>query len=194
MIYNETKCFDNLFTGYGSAADIDVTESGTVKAVAYNAQEQVVDEDEISTVGEAVTVKLTPVTGPDGLIADGSDIAYFDVAVVDKDGNTCPLAYNKLNMSLAGKGVLLGGYNSGVGNKITTNNKDFCYAECGTNRIFVRSTREAGDITLSVSLDGQSPVSATITSEALELDGGLKSGYTQLDIMNGSTTLIENRT
>lgn len=165
-----TKATNNFVYSF---PDIDVTESGTVKAVAYNAQEQVVDEDEISTVGEAVTVKLTPVTGPDGLIADGSDIAYFDVAVVDKDGNTCPLAYNKLNMSLAGKGVLLGGYNSGVGNKITTNNKDFCYAECGTNRIFVRSTREAGDITLSVSLDGQSPVSATITSAALELDGGL---------------------
>lgn len=165
-----TKATNNFVYSF---PDIDVTESGTVKAIAYNAQEQVVDEDEISTVGEAVTVKLTPVTGPDGLIADGSDIAYFDVAVVDKDGKTCPLSYDKLNMSLAGKGVLLGGYNSGVDNKITTNNKDFCYAECGTNRIFVRSTREAGDITLSVSLEGQSPVSATITSEALELDGGL---------------------
>lgn len=37
---------------------------------------------------EATTLKITPVAGPDGLIADGSDIAYFDVAVVDKDGNT----------------------------------------------------------------------------------------------------------
>ena len=119
-------------------------------------------------------MKITPVAGPDGLIADGSDIAYFDVAVVDKDGNTCPLAYDKINLSLNGEGVLLGGYNSGVGDKITTNNTDYCYAECGTNRIFVRSTRNAGAITLSASLEGQAPVTATINStDDLNMTGGL---------------------
>lgn len=156
-----------------SFPNIDVTESGTVKAVAYNAQEQVVAEHQISTVGEAATIKLTPVTGPDGLIADGSDIAYFDLAIVDKDGNTCPLAYDKINLSVSGEGVLLGGYNSGVGDKITTN-KDYCYAECGTNRIFVRSTRNAGDVILSASLEGQPAVTAKITSvNDLEMTDGL---------------------
>lgn len=153
--------------------NIDVTQSGEVSAKAYDARDQVVAEDNIKTAGDPVTLKLTPVAGPDGLIADGSDIAYFDVAVVDKDGNTCPLSYDKINMSLTGEGVLLGGYNSGLGSKITTNNKDFCYAECGTNRIFVRSTRKAGDVTLSVSLEGQAPVSATVSSKALELTNGL---------------------
>ena len=95
-------------------------------------------------------------------------------AVVDKDGNTCPLAYDKINLSLNGEGVLLGGYNSGVGDKITTNNTDYCYAECGTNRIFVRSTRNAGTITLSASLEGQAPVTATINStDDLNMTGGL---------------------
>lgn len=153
---------------------IDVTESGTVKAVAYDAREEVIAEDTISTTGEATTLTITPVAGPDGLIADGSDIAYFDIAVVDKDGNTCPLAYDKINLSLNGEGVLLGGYNSGVGEKNTTNNTDFCYAECGTNRIFVRSTRNAGAITLSASLEGQAPVTATINStDDLNMTGGL---------------------
>ena len=157
-----------------SFSGIDVTESGTVKAVAYDARNEVVAEDYISTTGEATTLKITPVAGPDGLIADGSDIAYFDVAVVDKDGNTCPLAYDKINLSLNGEGVLLGGYNSGVGDKITTNNTDYCYAECGTNRIFVRSTRNAGAITLSASLEGQAPVTATINStDDLNMTGGL---------------------
>ncbi len=156
-----------------SFPNIDVTQSGEVSAKAYDARDQVIAEDSIETVGDPVTLKLTPVAGPDGLIADGSDIAYFDVAVVDKDGNTYPLSYDKISMSLSGEGVLLGGYNSGLGNKNTTNNTDFCYAECGTNRIFVRSTRKAGDITLSVSLEGQAPVSATISSKTLELTGGL---------------------
>lgn len=152
---------------------IDVTESGKVSAKAYNAQNEVVAEHEIATVGEAKTIKLTPVTGPDGLIADGSDIAYFDLAVVDENGNTCPLAYDKINLSVNGEGVLLGGYNSGVGDKITTN-KDYCYAECGTNRIFVRSTRNAGTIVLSASLEGQPAVTSTITStDDLAINGGL---------------------
>lgn len=152
--------------------NIDVTESGTVHAVAYNAREEVIAEDDISTVGEAKTIKLTPVVGPDGLRADGSDIAYFDLAVVDENGNTCPLAYDKINLSVNGEGVLLGGYNSGVGDKITTN-KDYVFAECGTNRIFVRSTRTAGNITLSASLEGKPAVTATVQSKAVELTGGL---------------------
>lgn len=155
-----------------SFPNIDVTESGTVSAKAYNAQEQVVAEDDISTVGEAVGLKITPVVGPEGLRADGSDIAYFDISVVDKDGNVCPLAYDKINLSLNGEGVLLGGYNSGVGDKITTN-KDYVYAECGTNRIFVRSTRNAGAITLSASLEGQPATTATISSNAFTLTDGL---------------------
>lgn len=156
-----------------SFPNIDVTQSGKVSAKAYNAQEQVVAEHEIVTVGEAKTIQLTPVTGPDGLIADGSDVAYFDLAVVDENGNTCPLAYDKINLSVNGEGVLLGGYNSGVGDKITTN-KDYCYAECGTNRIFVRSTRKAGTIVLSASLEGQPVVTSTITStDDLEIWGGL---------------------
>ncbi len=156
-----------------SFPNIDVTQSGKVSAKAYNAREEVIAEDEIATVGDPVTIKLTPVVGPDGLIADGSDIAYFDLAVVDKDGNTCPLSYDKINLSVQGDGVLLGGYNSGVGSNITTH-LDYCYAECGTNRIFVRSTRTAGPITLSASFDGQAAVTSTITSiDDLEMSGGL---------------------
>lgn len=42
-----------------------------------------------------------------------------------------------------------------------------------TNRIFVRSTRNAGAITLSASLEGQAPVTATINStDDLEMTGG----------------------
>ncbi len=155
-----------------SFPDIDVTESGTVKAVAYNARNEAVAEHQLSTVGAPKTIKLTPVTGPDGLIADGSDIAYFDLAVVDENGNTCPLAYDKINLSVAGEGVLLGGYNSGVGEKNTTG-KDYCFAECGTNRIFVRSTRKAGEIVLSASMEGQPAVTSKIESQALTLTNGL---------------------
>ena len=153
---------------------IDVTESGEVSTKAYNAQNEVIAEDSIKTAGDPATIRLTPVAGPDGLIADGSDIAYFDVEVVDSEGNVCPLSFDKLNMNLEGNGVLLGGYNSGINEKNTTGNTEYCYAECGTNRIFVRSTRTAGDITLTVNFDGQAGVSSKITSkDDLSMSGGL---------------------
>lgn len=155
-----------------SFSNIDVTQSGEVRAIAYDARDEVIAEDAIVTAGDPATIRLTPVTGPDGLIADGSDIAYFDVEVVDAEGNVCPLSYDKINLSISGNGVLLGGYNSGVDDKITTH-KDYVYAECGTNRVFVRSTRDAGAITLSAAFDGQAAVTSTITSTALELTDGL---------------------
>lgn len=170
LVGTSTKPTDTFVFSFNN---VDVTKSGTVKAVAYDAREQVIAEDSISTVGEPATLKIEPVAGPDGLIADGSDIAYFDISVVDKDGKTCPLSYDKINLSVSGEGVLLGGYNSGVGDKITTN-KDYCYAECGTNRVFVRSTRNAGTVTLSASLEGQSPMTASLTStDDLEMNNGL---------------------
>ncbi|MGN0106299.1 MAG: hypothetical protein ACI4A5_01210, partial [Hominilimicola sp.] len=94
-------------------------------------------------------------------------------------------------------GEYLGGYNSGTGSGCFQNSsdttglsfyfggdksgtstigKDYVYAENGTNRIFVRSTRKAGTFTLYASMDGipeSSVTPAVITSTAVEMDGGL---------------------
>lgn len=146
---------------------IDVTQSGSVSAKAYDEREICVSEDKIETVGEADHLRITPVTGPDGLIADGSDIMYFDVEIVDAQGRVCPLSYDRMDLSVNGEGVLLGGYTSGIDEKNTTG-KDYTYAECGKNRIFVRSTRSAGSITLTVSVDGLGQFNSTVDSAAFE--------------------------
>ncbi|MBQ3462521.1 MAG: hypothetical protein IJH36_05310, partial [Clostridia bacterium] len=160
--------------------DIDVTQSGEVSVKAYDEMERMVAEDTIQTAGKPDHIKLTPVTGPDGLVADGSDIMYYDVAVVDEDDNVCPVNYDRLDLKVDGEGVLLGGYNSGVGDKITTN-KDYCFAECGVNRVFIRSTRNAGQITLTVSHDTLGKQEATISSVAFNNKVGNNEGLsTQL--------------
>lgn len=169
LVGTDTKPDDNFIFAFDN---IDVTQSGRVYAKAYNERDEVVAEDEIKTVGEAATIRLTPVTGPDGLIADGSDLAYFDVEVVDSEGNVCPLDERKINFTINGEGVFLGGYNSGVDDRIV-NHKDYVYAECGVNRVFVRSTRNAGDIVLTASAEGMQPVSVTISSSAIDVQNGL---------------------
>ncbi|MBQ8539943.1 MAG: glycoside hydrolase family 2 protein [Clostridia bacterium] len=181
--------------------NIDVTESGTVSAKAYNAKGEVLCEDSIVTAGEKETVRLTPVTGPDGLLADGSDVMYFDVEIVDKDGNVCPLAYDKINLSVAGEGVLLGGYNSGEGDAVENYGwkgvneigADFVYAECGVNRVFVRSTREAGNITLTASIEGMMPVSRTVKSNPVTVTGGMMT-TPQRSYKQGEVKVIEPET
>ena len=182
---------------------IDVTQGDAVIAKAYNARGEEIVKDEIKRTGEKASIRLTPHTAiredAEGNIindwrADGADIAYFDVEVLDANGNVCALNYDKINFSYSGNGTYLGGYNSGTGagcfqnmsdttglskyfggeklNKSTIG-EDYVYAENGTNRIFVRSTREAGSFTLTATMDGILPASATITSNAVEVVGGL---------------------
>lgn len=152
---------------------IDITQNGEISAKAYNIREEVIAEDSIKTAGEKYTIRLTPMAGPDGLRADGSDIIYFDVDIVDSEGNICPTAYDKINFSLEGEGVFLGGYNSGKFDSESVIWKDYVYAECGQTRVFVRSTRNAGNITLKAWWDGMAPVEITVSSEAVALSGGL---------------------
>lgn len=153
--------------------NIDVTQSGKVYAIAYDERDQIVAEDQIETAGAPATIELEPVTGPDGLIADGSDIAYYDVKVVDAEGRVCPLNYDRIDFTLSGEGVFLGGYNSGKYGNDSVIHKDYVFAECGENRVFVRSTRNAGKITLTATMQGMSPVSVDLTSVAFDNTNGL---------------------
>ncbi|MCX7714933.1 MAG: glycoside hydrolase family 2 protein [Clostridia bacterium] len=153
--------------------NVDVTQSGKVQAIAYNARGEKIAEDEIKTAGNPYTLRLTAITGPDGLIADGSDVMYYDVEVVDKDGNVCPLSYDKITFELSGNGVFLGGYNSGKFGDNSVIRKNYVYAECGTNRVFIRSTRTAGQITLKATMEGMLPVTVSLNSVELPISGGL---------------------
>ncbi len=185
--------------------NIDVTQGDAVIAKAYDVNGDEIKEatDKKVRTGDPVEIRLTPHTAvktdDEGKTvsdwrADGSDIAYIDVEVVDKDGNVCVLNYDKINFEYSGNGTYLGGYNSGTGAGCFQNSsgtiskyfkgltpdtstirKDYVYAENGTNRIFVKSTRNAGDFTLTAKMDiaGMMPASVTITSVAAPTENGL---------------------
>ena len=95
------------------------------------------------TVGPPVALQATPITGPGGLQADGSDVALFDVEAVDAQGRTLPdvPAAGRFQDS-NGPGIWRGGYNSGKDNSI---NNTYLDLECGINRVAVRSTRTPRD-------------------------------------------------
>lgn len=137
--------------------NIDVRQSGKITAYGYDYDGRLVCQDEIKTAFEPSNIKLTAHTSPDGLRADGNDIAYVDIEITDKHGNICPLCFDKVEFSLDGRGVFLGGYNSGkfdgFGNESVIR-KSWVYTECGTSRVFIRSKKTAGEITLFARMGG----------------------------------------
>lgn len=148
--------------------DVDVTQSGAVEAVAYCYSGAELCRDRIETVGEPARIVLTPHVSPAGLRADGHDLAYADVAVVDAQGRICPLCDAKITFRLSGDAIFLGGYNSGRfnGNGRSDNviHQDHVYAECGTNRVLLRAGTTPGEITLTATADGLPETSITLQS------------------------------
>lgn len=162
------ECREPLASFVYSFPGIDITRHGYIEAVAYDGSGAELARHRIDTVGEPARMILTPVTGPEGLYADGEDVVYIDVEVVDEDGNVCPLDYERIDFEVTGPAVMLGGYNSGVKDLGHSNN--YVYAECGTNRIFLRATREAGEITVTAKRAGLKSTTVKLSSKAFELD------------------------
>ncbi len=152
-------------------------QPGAIRATGYDAQGRPVATAEKFTAGAPAALKLTPILGPSGkFYADGSDVAVFDVEVVDAGGNRCPTYEDRVDFTCSGEGVFLGGYNSGI--RYSTNERHLTSGyhlnvECGINRVFVRATRRAGEFTLNVSRPGLAPAARTIASTPVAVAGGL---------------------
>lgn len=153
--------------------NIDITQSGAVEAVGYDYNGNQVAHDIIKTVGKPSKVNLKLCTAPDGLSADGCDVAYIDIKVVDENGDVCPLCYDRIDFEVSGECEFLGGYNSGKfewdGNDSVIH-ADYVYAECGTNRVFVRSTKNAGAIKVVAKMDGVPSAQISFESNAVDLN------------------------
>ena len=79
-----------------------VYEPGEVKVVAYDEQGKIADEKVIYTAGKPYRIELIP--DRTQLSADGKDLAYINVRVVDKDGNLCPLDNRMIKFKVSGSG------------------------------------------------------------------------------------------
>lgn len=153
-------------------------QSGTITAVGYDSTDREVTRTTKTTTGPATALRLTPHTSPDGLRADGSDIAFFDVEAVDPQGRRMPTHQARVDFTLTGPGQFLGGFNP---RKPGSVHRSYVDTEAGINRVFVRTTRTAGTLTLQATCAGLTAATATVTSSPITLPGGLTtqmpSGY-----------------
>jgi len=84
-------------------------EPGTVKVVAYDNDGKAVAEKEIHTAGAPDHIELT--ADRSELTANGKDLSYITVKVVDKDGNLCPDVNQLVKFKVKGAGTYRAGAN-----------------------------------------------------------------------------------
>jgi beta-galactosidase len=144
-------------------------EPGVLQAVALAGGKKVAQQ-EIETAGAPAKIKLTAHTGPNGLQADGSDVVFFDVEVVDAPGRRCPTDEARVDFKFDGPGIWRGGYNSGMTNSV---NNLYLSTECGVNRVAVRSTLTPGVLTLTASRAGLEPATIKVESKPVAIQNGL---------------------
>jgi beta-galactosidase len=133
---------------------------GDLKAVAKK-NGQVVATDELHTAGAPASITLT--ADRSQIVADGQDLSFIKVTLLDKDGNVCPDADNEITFSLAGSAAVL----AGVDNGDATNHESFQgpsrKAFHGLALAVLRSQYDTpGEVTLTASTAGLPPAKATI--------------------------------
>ncbi|PRY55345.1 beta-galactosidase/beta-glucuronidase [Arcticibacter pallidicorallinus] len=144
--------------------------SGTVTAVGYDEAGKELCRKEISTAAKPHSVRLTLQQGPGGFKADGADLSFVDVEVVDAKGNRCPTALNLIRFELEGPAEWRGGIAQGPGNYILSKTLP---VECGVNRVLIRSTTQPGKIKLRASAEGLKPDAISFVSKAVKERNGL---------------------
>lgn len=84
-------------------------EPGTVKVVAYDASGGAVAEKEIHTAGKPYQLRLS--ADRSAIQADGKDLSFITVEVLDKNGNLCPNAQDLVTFKVKGAGTYRAGAN-----------------------------------------------------------------------------------
>jgi beta-galactosidase len=156
-------------TGFIYAFPGVVFVPGAIKAIATK-NGKIVAQEEMQTAGEAKSIKLTLHTGPQGLQADGSDVAFIDFEVVDAKGRRCPTDEDRIDFTVSGPVIWRGGFNAA---KLNTTNNLYLDTECGINRVAVRSTLKTGTITVTAMRKGLTPATVTIESKPVDIKDGL---------------------
>ena len=136
-------------------------EPGTVKVIAYDKDGNAVAEKEMKTAGKPYRIELT--ADRDKIMADGKDLSFVTVKVVDKDGNLCPTAANEITFKVKGKGYYRAGAN-GDPTSLESFQAPHMKVFSGMMTAIVSSTEEPGKITLEATSKGLKKATLVIES------------------------------
>jgi beta-galactosidase len=137
-------------------------EPGTLKAIARRGG-QVVLTQEVRTAGEPARIVISPDRRT--INADGKDVSFITVKVVDEHGTLVPHADNEIEFHLVGQGFI-----AGVDNGSQISHEPFKASQRkafnGLCLAIIQANRSAGSITITATAKGLQPASATIISRS----------------------------
>lgn len=126
-------------------------EPGEVKVIAYDADGKAVAEKKVYTAGKPHHIELQ--TDYTSLKADGKDLAYVIVRVVDKEGNLCPTDGRLLKFRVKGAGSYRASAN-GDPTCLDLFHLPQMHAFNGMLTVIVQAGETAGNLELQVSAKG----------------------------------------
>lgn len=138
--------------------------SGELKAVASK-DGKIVATDILHTAGAPAKIMLTP--DRDKIAANGQDLSFIKVAVVDKDGSICPDADNEIKFSIDGATATLAGLDNGdpINHEAFQGTQHKAFH--GLALAVLKSGYDAtGAVTLTASIDGLPAAKTTVTVAA----------------------------
>ena len=124
---------------------------GTVKVIAYNDNGEAAKEKIVVTSGKPHHIELE--ADRDTISANGEDISFVTASVVDKNGNPCPTASNRLNFEVKGNGKFRAACN-GDATSLELFHKPTMKVFNGKLVVLVQAASAVGEIELRVSGDG----------------------------------------
>lgn len=128
-----------------------VYEPGEVKVVAYDESNKAVAEKTVRTAGKPHHIELS--TDYPLLKADGKDLAYVTLKIVDKDGNLCPTDGRLVNFKVKGAGKYRASAN-GDPTCLDLFHLPRMHAFSGMLTVIVQSGEKSGEIELQASAKG----------------------------------------
>ncbi len=134
--------------------------TGTLEAKATKGG-AVVATDTVKTAGAAAKLALSPDRAT--IKADGGDLAYVEVDIVDAQGVVAPKANNTIAVSVTGPGTLVG-LDAGDSTNHDSYKGTSHAAFSGKLMAIVRSTTTAGTITVTASSGSLTGSSAVVTT------------------------------
>ncbi len=138
----------------------DVTyEPGEIRVVAYNKEGKAVDERTVRTAGKPHRLQLS--CSPKPLQADGNDLKYITVSIVDKDGNLCPADSSMVQFKVKGNGTFRAAANGDATN-LDLFHLPRHHAFAGQLTAIVQAGRQPGTITLRATAKGLKPAEISI--------------------------------
>lgn len=138
-----------------------IYQPGSIKAVGYDEQGNILVGKEITTAGKPKKIEIK--ADRNKIKADGEDLSFVTCKLIDDRDNFCPTADNLISFKIEGKGEI---FAVGNGNPISIesyrgNQRKLFNGLC---LVIVKSTHEVGSIKLTATSKGLIEKSITINS------------------------------